>query len=573
MSPSSNRCRTTYGGADENTTTRDSLAAEVEWLSQHVESLEYRLQRVENSLFFRFLRAAGGIAIWLKHKVLLTGPAAIRAAETKRCYRKWLARESASAPSRQWHIEQAAAWTYQPSVDIFLRMSGVPPERVRSAVASLFRQTYTRWRLVPGNRRELASALDAECLRDPRVANVDSATGDYVAFVDANDLLDPYALQYMIESVQSEPAELIYADEDLVDSSGHPVAPDLKPDWSPVLLEQCMYLGNFLIARRESLARVSGEAEWNLPELYDMARLLGEHGKFVKHVPRILNHRRGVQQPVSEKTSSKPAFREFEPVSVVICSRQPKLLRRCLEQLRKTAYPAMEIVVVEHETGDAATDATLRVVTEEFGCRSVTYRGPFNFSEMSNLGVSVACGNYLVFFNDDVWALTADWLEKLTAPLSDRQTAIIGAKLLYPNGTIQHAGITIGINGAAGHPGRGLFHSPYWKWLDYTREVSAVTGACLAIRRDVFRELNGFDPTFPVNYNDVDLCLRARRAGYRVLIETSAPLQHAECQTREPVVRLEEHRLFFKRWSSVLHDRDPYYNPNLTLKSENAALG
>jgi GT2 family glycosyltransferase len=572
MSPSSGSLRATHGG-EGTAAARDPLATEVEWLAQHLDCLEDRLQQVENSLFFRFLRAAGRTVSVLKHKVLSTGPAAIRAAETRRCYRKWLARGSASLPNRQWHLEQAATWTYQPSVDICLRMSGVPPERIRSAVDSLLRQTYTRWRLVHGNRRGLASALDQYCLGDPRIANAGSATGDYVAFVDANDLLDPYALQYVIESVQLDPAELIYADEDFVDSSGDPIAPNFKPDWSPVLLEQCRYLGNFLVVRRESLARVLGVAAWTATDLYDVARKLGSDGAGVRHIPRILNHCGEVPLlPVSGSPFSKLALRELEPVSVIICSRQPKLLRRCLHELRKTAYPAVELVVVQHETGDTVMDAAFRAVTEQFGCRCVTFQGPFNFPEMNNLGVSAACGNYLVFFNDDVWPLTANWLEKLTAPLADPRTAITGAKLLYPNGTIQHAGIAVGINGAAGHPGRGLFHSPYWKWLDYTREVSAVTGACLAIRRAVFHELNGFDPSFPVNYNDVDLCLRARRAGYRVLIETSAPLRHAECQTREPIVRPEERRLFFKRWSAVLQDHDPFYNPNLTYKSESAAL-
>jgi GT2 family glycosyltransferase len=214
----------------------------------------------------------------------------------------------------------------------------------------------------------------------------------------------------------------------------------------------------------------------------------------------------------------------------------------------------------------------MHAMIKDFGCRYECFHGAFNFSEMSNQGARAASGNYLVFYNDDVWPLTVDWLECLIAPLSDAQTAITGAKLVYPNGSIQHAGITIGLTGIAGHTGRGTFHSAYWRWLDYTRDVSAVTGACLAVRRDAFVELKGFDPSFPVNYGDVDMCLRARGAGYRIVIETSALLQHAECQTREPIVRLNERRHFFSRWSSALREHDPYYNPNLTRESENIAL-
>jgi GT2 family glycosyltransferase len=555
-------------------TANDPLGHEVEWLAQHLNYLEHRLERVENSLFFRALRATGRIGNAIKQKLLLLGPRGMRDALVRRCYRSWLERNVVSAPGREWHNRQVSDWGYRPEVDIFLRMRGVLPARVRSVLESLCRQTYTNWQLVPDDPYGLAVAWDAAGLSDVKVTDLNSASGDYVAFVDANDVLDPYALHYVIGSIQSKPVDLIYADEDLVDSSGNPIAPAFKPDWSPALLEQIMYLGNFLTVRRECLDRAFGETEWITADRYDIARQLGHPGARVVHIPRVLNHCREVGRAVAGKQHSQIVFRQqFEPVSVIICSRQPRLLRRCLQELRRTVYPAVEIVIVQHETGDESSNVALRVVTEQFGCRGVRFCGLFNFPEMNNLGASVACGNYLVFVNDDVWPLTADWLEKLTAPLSQARTGITGAKLLYPNGSIQHAGIAVGINGAAAHPGRGLFYSPYWKWLDYTREVSAVTGACLAIRRDVFDKLGGFDPIFPVNYNDVDLCLRARLEGYRVLIETSALLWHSECQSRKAVVKPEERRAFYKRWSSVLQDSDPYYNPNLTQDSESAGLG
>jgi GT2 family glycosyltransferase len=568
MSPAYNSSRSKGVIAKENPAVRDAVAAETEWLVNQLRGVERRLERVENSLIFRFLRAVGSGARMLKDSILSNGPAAMRDAYTKRRYRKWLARRARYVRDP----EGAERWTYRPRLAIFLRMRGAPPARVRSAVESLFRQTYMDWQLIPEDPRALAAALEPGLLRDPRITDVDSFASDYVAFVDGNDLLDADALQSVMESVQSESAELIYADEDLVDDAGEPIAPEFKPDWSPALLDQCMYLGNFLIVRRESLTRVYSQAEWSQADLCEIARNIGERGERVVHIPRILYHHREKPQPVNRRRSSKIGFPANEPVSVIICSRTPKLLRRCLTELHKTAYSAFEIVVVQHEVGNAATNDALRSVAEEFGCRRLSYYRPFNFSEMNNLAVGAASANHLVFLNDDVRPLTPDWLEKLTAPLSNPRTGIIGAKLLYPNGTIQHAGITIGMGGTAGHPGRYLSYSPHWKWLDYTREVSAVTGACLAIRRDVFHEIKGFDPSFPVNYNDVDLCLRARQAGYSVLIETSAPLRHLECQTRTGVVTMEERRRFYNRWSSLLRDRDPYYNSNLTLISENVAL-
>ena len=148
----------------------------------------------------------------------------------------------------------------------------------------------------------------------------------------------------------------------------------------------------------------------------------------------------------------------------------------------------------------------------------------------------------------------------------------LGARLLYPSGAIQHAGMAIGIMEGAGHLYRNTFAAEYWSWLPFTRNVSAVTGACLAIRKKVFDELGGFDASFPVNYNDVDLCLRARRAGYQVVVEPAAVLRHDECQSRRPGVRLEERDLFEQRWAAWLERGDPFYSPHLTRTREDAGL-
>jgi GT2 family glycosyltransferase len=174
--------------------------------------------------------------------------------------------------------------------------------------------------------------------------------------------------------------------------------------------------------------------------------------------------------------------------------------------------------------------------------------------------------------NDDVVPLDSEWLDAMLAHANRREVGAVGAKLLYGSGAIQHAGMVIGIMEGSGHLHRHTFGSPYWNWLPFTRNVSAVTGACLAMRASVFEELGGFDESFPVNYNDVDLCLRARQAGYDVVVEPAALLRHDECQSRQAGVRLEERYAFEQRWAACLERGDPFYSPHLSRTREDAGL-
>jgi GT2 family glycosyltransferase len=179
----------------------------------------------------------------------------------------------------------------------------------------------------------------------------------------------------------------------------------------------------------------------------------------------------------------------------------------------------------------------------------------------------------LVFLNDDVEPLVDSWLSDLVGQVQRSDIGAAGARLLYPSGTIQHAGITIGIGDGCGHVGRGTYYRRYWPWLDATRNVSAVTGACLAVRKQVFVEVGGFDDLFPMNYNDVDLCLRILRSGYRIVCESAAVLRHYECQTRRGGVALPERQQWYTCWADEVDRGDPFYSPNLTRMGEDASLG
>jgi O-antigen biosynthesis protein len=421
------------------------------------------------------------------------------------------------------------------------------------------------------------------------------ARGEYIGFLDQDDVLAPFALQAVAEALQEGDADLIYSDEDRLDENGARVEPIFKPGWSPDLLLGCNYITHFLVANRRAIERAGWlRGEYDGSQDYDLVLRLTDGAAVVRHVPRVLYHWRKHAGSTAADTRAKPhthaagkraledavrrrgwkasvedgplpnTYRVRWPVSgaskvsIVICTRSPQLAKRVVEAIgRMTEYRPYEIVLVEHEieTGLPAI--------------RVPYAGPFHFARMNNLGAGRATGDILVFLNDDVEPLDRGWLTALVAQAERPEVGIAGAKLVYPSGAIQHAGMAVGIMEGVGHPYRDTFGSAWWHWLPFTRNVAAVTGACLAMRRAVFEQLGGFDEAFPVNYNDADLCLRARAAGYEVIYEPGAVLRHEECRTRTRGVRVAEMELWEERWGEWV---DRFYSPCLTREREDAGL-
>jgi GT2 family glycosyltransferase len=250
--------------------------------------------------------------------------------------------------------------------------------------------------------------------------------------------------------------------------------------------------------------------------------------------------------------------RAKEAASIIICSRNPDQLRKCLKALHPTLDARHEVIVVAHHLRD---QPTLDQAAAGFQVRMIAYQGAFHFGIMNSLGVLASRGQMLCLLNDDVYPLTSDWLESMVTQAARPDVGVVGALLLYPDGTIQHAGVAVGGWHTPAHVGRLRIESPYWPWLRITREVTAVTGACMVMRRSVWDELDGMDPRFPVNYNDIDFCLRAGKLGYRILIDAQAVLTHEESRTRIPQVRAEESELFYDRWQREIHAPDKYFNP------------
>lgn len=594
---------------------------------RHYTELERRLLDIENSRFLRTLQWPGRfLGDWKGRlgQLLLHSPLhplylkLVNPHFTEDRYRLWVETERTPA---------AHKLAREPLISLVLPVNNPRRDWLEAAVASVLEQTYGCWQLcvcddasAPDWVAEYFMALSAA---EPRIRFARSdkrlgisgalnragelASGEYAGFLDQDDALAPYAVACVADAVADSQPDLLYSDEDYLDSDGHRVQPIFKPAFSPDLLRCGMYFGHLLVVRTTLLQELGGfRAGFDGSQDYDLALRVAARANAIRHIPRVLYHWRRHPDSTAQDAAAKPytqaaglqalseavARRDAQAVvtagafpntyhvrwpvptglkaSLIICSRNAKLLSGCLAAIaQRTSHANREVVVVQHRTGDiAAMDRFL----DGYDCVRVPYTGPFNFAAMNNLGARHATGEVLVFINDDVEPLDSDWLSAMLAHANRREVGPVGAKLVYPSGAVQHAGIVIGIMEGAGHLHRNTFGSPYWNWLPFTRNVCAVTGACLAIRKDVFEQLGGFDESFPVNYNDVDLCLRARQAGYDAIVEPAALLRHYECQSRQAGVRLEERYLFEQRWAAWLERGDPFYSPYLRRTLEDAGL-
>lgn len=533
-------------------------------------------------------------------------------------YRRWV--ESEPSPAGKSRARQ-------PLISVILPVYNPNREWLEAAVASMRGQTYGCWQLCVCDDASaqdwVAEYFTALMSAEPRIRFVSAgghlgisatlnaagalASGEYTGFLDQDDVLAAHALECVAQAVENSPADLLYSDEDYLNIQGRRVQPIFKPAFSPDLLRCGMYLGHMLVVRTAMLRELGWfRTAYDGSQDYDLALRLADRTAAIRHIPRVLYHWRQHPDSTALNTAAKPytqavglkavseAVARRDPkalvtagafpntyrvswsipahlrASLIICSRNARLLKRCLERIaQQTTHAAREVRIVQHRAGNI--DAMDRLL-DTCACVRVPYTGPFNFAAMNNLGARHATGDVLVFMNDDVEPLASEWLTALLAHANREEVGVVGAKLIYPSGAIQHAGIVTSIMEGAGHLHRNTFGSPYWNWLPFTRNVSAVTGACLAIRKSVFEELGGFDESFPVNYNDVDLCLRARQAGYQVIVEPAALLRHYECQSRQAGVRLEERYLFEQRWAAWLESGDPFYSPHLRRTAEDAGL-
>jgi O-antigen biosynthesis protein len=442
---------------------------------------------------------------------------------------------------------------------------------------------------------------------------------DWVAFLRAGDVLPTSALSEAAVAISENPtADIFYSDEDCLTWNGLPFAPQFKPEFSPDLLDAVPYTSHFLVMRRTVFQELGGvRAGYEDAAEYDVSLRASEAGKRFVRIPRILYRRRaslsapspslllssaitrqhgiarkvlsesltrrGVTDAVVWDGATAGTFRVVYPlpeprplISIIVPFRdRPELLRACAESiLTRTTYAPYELLLLDNGSVQEETHDLLEALTQFPQVRVVRHDAPFNYSEINNTAVRAAKGDYLVLLNNDTRVISADWLDDMLRHCARPEVGVVGATLLFPDNTIQHAGVALGLTGLAGHLWGGLREEAVpGGWHQYTREVSAVTAACLMTRRSVWEAHGGLDERFIVCGNDVDYCLRVRRSGLRVLHVPTARLYHDETQSRDASKVLpQDLDMSALSYGPHLGRTDPFYNPNLTVATTRATL-
>lgn len=451
-------------------------------------------------------------------------------------------------------------------------------------------------------------------------AAIEMASGEYLALFDHDDLLSPNALFEVASAIEKEKADVIYTDEDKVTSDlKEHFQPHFKPDFNPDLLCANNYICHLFVVKRSLALKLGGQdPAYDGAQDYDFIFRCTENAEKIVHIAKILYHWRVHQASTADNPSSKLyAFdagkRAIEAhlarigakaevshtkdlgfyrvkyqvqgnplVSIVIPNKDEKeTLKKCLESIwKKTSYPNYEIILVENNSTTQEIRDYYKELDGKERVRVVYWDKEFNYSAINNFGISYAEGEYILCLNNDITVISPDWLEELLANCQRPEVGIVGARLYYPDNTIQHAGIVLGMGGCAGSLFVGLSRSRggYLHKAALQQDLSAVTAACFMVKKEVFEKAGGFEEKLAVAFNDVDFCLKVRHAGYLVVYNPYAELYHHESKTRgyentEAKKRRFQEEIEYMRchWMPDIL-RDPYYNENLSLKASDYSL-
>ncbi|TXN42026.1 glycosyltransferase family 2 protein [Methylobacterium sp. WL30] len=553
---------------------------------------------------------------------------------TESGYAAWIRRADTLDPAERRRIRaEVSAWETPPLISILMPVYDPAPKVLRTALLSVQAQLYPHWELCVVDDASTDPAvprlLERFAASDPRIrvacrsenGHIARATNDalaaaqgpFCAFLDHDDALPAHALYEVVRAIRIDPdLVLIYSDEDKIDRRGSRFDPHFKADFDRELLYGQNYINHLTVIRTEALRAVGGlRPGFEGSQDHDLLLRLtdGLDPARIRHIPAVLYHWRaaGGSGTFSDRALARAEAARLQAlaevvapwggraergsagfnrlvrplpdpvprVSVIIPTRdRAELLRVTLDGLfGRTAYPAIEVIVVDNDSREPETHALFTRYRDDPRLRVLPVPGAFNFSDLSNRGAAAATGSVLLFLNNDVEVIEPGWLRELVSIALAPDIGAVGAKLLYPDGTLQHGGVILGIGGVAGHSHLGLDGTEpgYFGRMTMAHEVSAVTGACLAMRADVFAALGGFDAEdLKVAFNDVDLCLRVRAAGYRIVWTPFAALVHHESKSRGPEDTPEKWTRFERetavmqaRWGARLR-ADPYYNINLS---------
>ena len=531
--------------------------------------------------------------------------------------------------------EQIAQLRDQPLISVLLPVYNSNLKWLRRAIRSVQRQLYTGWELCivddSSTDRKLWPLLQKYALRDSRIkvmrraqnghisaASNDAlslANGDFVALLDHDDEFEPTALYFVAQALNDSPQlQLLYSDEDKLDAQGRRSDPYFKSDWNPELILAQNFVSHLGVYRTELVRRVGGfRIGFEGSQDHDLTLRCAEQiapGQ-IKHLPRVLYHWRTIEESTASFATAKPYAREaaqravqehldrcgidatVEPhygvylrtkyalpaqrplVTLLIPTRNRRsFLQSCIDSIfAKTDYENYELLVLDNESDEADALGYLAALRERERVRVERIEGAFNYSRLNNRGVELSRGSFIALLNNDVEVINDSWLSEMVSRAQRPEVGMVGARLWYPNGAMQHGGVILGAGGIAGHAHVGLRHEHgYFARAHLAQNFSAVTAACAVVRREVYLQLGGFDEVnLAVAFNDVDFCLRLREAGYWTVWTPHAELVHHESASRgfddstpKQVRFLTEIDYMNAKWGDVLR-RDPFYNPNLSL--------
>lgn len=514
-----------------------------------------------------------------------------------------------------------------PTIALALRLSNGTPGLLARSLESILAQAWTSWQLLlvvgADSSSENVRLAEAAASRDTRMVLVraqdedsnearsrwvECATSTHIGFIEPHSVLAPNAICEMVHAIVAHPdLAVIYSDSDAIRSDGSRHDPQFKPAWDRTLLVAQDYIGHFTVIRASLLRQHAGIA-WRIPDWHHALMLrcvLGLEADRIAHIPLVLYHRGDEDLALSRilhpsettieairahvpgsltvsrlpegRSKVTPAYPEPSPlVSIIIPTRDRlSLLEKCIATiLDRTDYPSFEIIVVDNGSIEAETLAYLDTIgSMDARCRVARDPQPFNFSRLVNTGARAATGSLLCLLNNDIEVFNRYWLSEMVSHASQDDVGAVGAMLYYPDDTIQHGGVILGIGGVAGHIHHGSPRGSagYMGRAAVAQEFSALTGACLLVKASAYMEVGGFDEELAVAFNDIDFCLKLLDAGYRNVWTPHAELYHHESASRghentpEKIKRFAtEVERMKSRWNHRLLD-DPAYNNNLTL--------
>ena len=537
--------------------------------------------------------------------------------------------------------QKKTQFKYEPKISIITPVYNTPGQFLIDMIESVLEQTYSNWELciADGNSNEnyVKELLQSYANKDKRIKiklltenkgiagnsneALSLATGDFITLLDHDDTLTPFALFEIVKVINDHSVDFIYSDEDKITEDGERrFDRHFKPDWSQDTLRSYNYPIHVSVFRKEIIEQTGGFREgFEGSQDYDLILRATEKAKKIIHIPQVLYHWRSsinstagdIKAKLYACDSAKKALEEHlkrtglkgevkdglclstyqityditknPKISIIIPNKDHyKDLDKCINSIiNKSSYRNFEIIIVENGSKEENTFKFYKELKERENVKIIEWNKSFNYAAINNFAVNHSEGEILLFLNNDMEIINPDWLERMVEHVIRKEIGAAGAKLYYPDNTIQHGGVIIGIQGAAGHAHKNFNrnNSGYFARLMIIQNLSAVTAACLMMRKEVFREIEGFDERYTVAFNDVDLCLKLREKNYLIIWTPYAELYHYESETRglEDTPEKQERAkkevdLLKLKWKGIFEKGDPYYNPNLTLDKEDFSL-